>query len=51
MMGSNWGIVTLTRTPAFVNWRLISSAHQKDVRLEIDKELGLAPEVTGTCRF
>jgi hypothetical protein len=45
MMGSNWGIVTLTRTPAFVNWRLISSAHEKDVRLK------MAPEETETCRF
>jgi hypothetical protein len=37
MMGSNWGIVTLTRTPAFVNWRLISSADARNIRLKIDK--------------
>jgi hypothetical protein len=51
MMGSNWGMVTLTRTPAFVNWRLISSAHEIDVRLKIGKELDPASEVTDTCRF
>jgi hypothetical protein len=51
MMGLNWGIVTLTCTPAFVNWRLISSAHERNVRLKIDKELGQVPEITETCRF